>query len=252
MNFNSMSEEKQTDRSNNAVIEISSVSKAFATRVVLENVDLDVIRSQSACLCGVNGAGKSTLLRIIAGLLHADAGSVRLNGYNVRTDPEKTKPQLGVISHKSMIYPDLTVSENLSFFANLYGVENSRVRITELLQEVSLYSYRYDKASILSRGLLQRLAIARALVHRPKVLLADEPFTGLDSEACKYLISVFADFTNAGGTIIMTTHDISIGLQCCDRILVLDKRRLIFDAMTSDIDTGDFAKDYLSYARNKN
>lgn len=247
-----MSEKKHNDRSDNAVIEISSVSKAFAARSVLKNIDLNVMRSQSVCLCGVNGAGKSTLLRIIAGLLCPDEGSVSLNGYNVRTDPDRTKPQLGVISHKSMIYPDLTVSENLSFFANLYGVKNSLARIKELLQDVGLFPYRYDKASILSRGLLQRLAIARALVHQPKVLLADEPFTGLDSEACRYLISVFADFTNAGGTIIMTTHDTNIGLQCCDRVAVLDKQRLILDAMASNIDASAFVKDYLSYARNRN
>jgi len=247
-----MSEEKQKHRSTDAVIQIRSVSKAFATRLVLKNIDLDVSRRQSLCLCGVNGAGKSTLQRIIAGLLHPDAGSVLINGYNVRQAPEKTKPQLGVISHKSMVYPDLTVSENLSFFANLYGVKDAADRIKELLKNVGLYSYRYDKATILSRGLLQRLAIARALVHRPKILLADEPFTGLDSEASKYLISVFADFANAGGTIIMTTHDIHFGLQCCDRVVVLDKRRLIFDAMTSDIDAAAFVKDYLSYARGEN
>lgn len=247
-----MSEEKQKEHAENNVIEIRSVSKAFASRLVLKDIDLNVAGGESLCLCGVNGAGKSTLQRIIAGLLHPDAGTVRINGHDVRKDPEKTKPQLGVISHKSMVYPDLTVGENLTFFANLYGVKDSTVRIKELLTNVGLYSYRYDKASILSRGLLQRLAIARALVHRPRVLLADEPFTGLDTEACKYLVSVFAEFSEGGGTIVMTTHDINLGLQCCGRIVVLDKRRLILNAMTADIDKAAFVKDYLSYARDRN
>jgi len=247
-----MSEDKQNKPSRDVVIEIKSVSKAFAARAVLKSIDLEIIRSQSVCLCGINGAGKSTLLRIIAGLLHADAGSVKLNGHSVKDDPEKTKPLLGVISHKSMIYPDLTVSENLSFFAKLYGVKNIAERIEELLKDVGLYSYRYDKAAILSRGLLQRLAIARALVHKPPVLLADEPFTGLDAEASKYLVKVFADFITAGGTIIMTTHDTFTGLQCCDRAVVLDNRSIIFDAQTSEIDAPAFAKDYLSYARSRN
>lgn len=247
-----MSEEKQKDRDGNVVIEIKSVSKAFAARAVLKGIDLTILRSQSVCLCGINGAGKSTLLRIIAGLLHADAGSVRLNGYCVRAEPEKTKPQLGVISHKSMIYPDLTVSENLSFFAKLYGVKDISGRIAELLKDVGLYSYRYDAAAILSRGLLQRLAIARALVHKPAILLADEPFTGLDAEASKYLIKVFGEFIKTGGTIVMTTHDTYTGLQCCDRAVVLDKHELIFDEQTSEIDTGAFTKDYLSYARSRN
>jgi heme exporter protein A len=247
-----MSKENQKDRNNAAVIEISSVSKAFAARAVLKSIDLNVTRSQAVCLCGVNGAGKSTLLRIVAGLLHADTGSVSLNGYSVRAEPEKTKPQLGVISHKSMIYPDLTVSENLSFFANLYGVKDITARIAELLKDVGLFSYRYDNAAVLSRGLLQRLAIARALVHRPQVLLADEPFTGLDAEASKYLVGVFANFIKAGGTIVMTTHNTHTGLQCCDRVVVLDKHRLIFDARTTEIDTVAFTKDYLSYARSRN
>lgn len=244
-----MTEDKQNELHKNAAVGISSVSKAFAARPVLRNIDLDVQRSQSVCLCGVNGAGKTTLLRIIAGLLHPDAGSIALNGYSLRKDPGKAKPQLGVILHKSMVYLDLTVCENLSFFATLYAVKDSAVRVKELIHDVGLDAYRYDKAGILSRGLLQRLAIARALVHRPKILLADEPFTGLDSEASKYLLSVFAEFTGAGGTIIMTTHDINAGLQCCRRVVVLDNCRIIFDAMASDINTDAFAQDYLAYAR---
>jgi len=244
-----MSEDKQ--KGLGTTVAVRSVSKAFAGRRVLNKVDLDVGRSQSVCLCGVNGAGKTTLLRIIAGLLHPDSGSVSLNGHSIRRDPDKAKPQLGVISHKSMIYPELTVWENLSFFATLYGLKDAAARLKELIHDVGLDAYIYDKSCILSRGLLQRLAIARALVHRPKVLLADEPFTGLDSEASDYLISVFADFAAAGGTIIMTTHDTGIGLRCCDRVVVLDKQRLIFDAMAPDIETDAFAADYLSYARSR-
>jgi len=175
-----------------------------------------------------------------------------LCGYNLRKHPEKAKPQLGVVSHKSMVYPNLTVLENLSFFATLYGIRDSTSRVEELVEDVGLFSYRYDKAGILSRGLLQRLAIARALVHRPVVLLAYEPFTGLDVEACEHLINVLANFTNNGGTIVMTIHDIKTGIRCCDRVVVLDKTQLIFDAMFSDIDTTSFAQDYLSYARSKN
>lgn len=239
----------QDNRATNAVISISGVSKAFSTRLVLKNIDLQICGAHSVCLCGVNGVGKSTLLRIITGLLQPDKGVIRICGYNVGRDPEKAKPQLGVISHKSMVYPNLTAIENLSFFADLYGVKDSTTRIDKLLHDVGLFSYRFDRAGTLSRGLLQRLAIARALVHRPSVLLADEPFTGLDGEACQHLISVLSDFVNNDGTILMTTHDTKVGLKCCDRVIVLDKSCLIFDALTSDIDTDSFAQDYLSYAR---
>ena len=233
---------------NETVINVKSVSKAFDTRAVLRDIALDVSAAQAVLICGINGAGKTTLLRIIAGLLQPDRGSVELCGYNIRKDPEKAKSKFGMISHKSMVYPELTVLENLSFFATLYGAKDSQAQISELLQDVGLYYYRYDKAGILSRGLLQRLAIARALVHRPGLLLADEPFTGLDTEASNHLITVLTDFKNNGGTIVMTTHDIDIGLQCCDRVVVLDKSKLIFDARTGDIDTEIFSKDYISYA----
>lgn len=244
-----MSQQEQKKSSDNAVIEISSVSKAFAVKWVLKSIDLVITQGQSVCLCGINGAGKSTLLRIIAGLLRPEKGSVKINGFDAKHEPEETKAQLGVISHKSMVYSDLTVLENVNFFATLYNVKDKAMRIEQLLKDVGLYSYRYDKAGILSRGLLQRLAIARALVHSPKVLLADEPFTGLDTIASKHLVSILNNFTDNGGSIVMTTHNTSIGLQCCGRVVVLDKNKLIFDAKTSDIDAVAFANDYLAYAR---
>lgn len=247
-----MSLNEQKTNNDNNIINVSSVGKAFTTRSVLENIDLEIKKAQSVCLCGVNGIGKSTLLRIIAGLLEPDNGSVELGGYNLRKHPEKAKSLLGVVLHKSMVYPELTVSENLLFFANLYGIIDRTSRVKQLLENLGLGSYRYDRADILSRGLLQRLAIARALVHRPGVLLADEPFTGLDAHASQHLIDVLNKFADEGGSIIMTTHDVRTGLRCCDRVIVLDNRRLIFDEMTCNLDISGFAQDYLSYARSKN
>ncbi|MHC4344441.1 MAG: heme ABC exporter ATP-binding protein CcmA [Planctomycetota bacterium] len=231
------------------VIEISSVTRKFGTRLVLKSVDLQVARGSGICICGVNGAGKSTLLRIIAGLLRPAHGTVKICGFDVSAEPEKTRSKLGLISHKSILYPELTTSENLLFFARLYGVKDRRRRVRELLEDVGLSSYAYDRTDVLSRGMLQRLSIARAMVHRPAVLLADEPFTGLDVEASRHLVSVLAKFRAEGGTLVMTTHDTSTALKCCERAVVLDNHRLIFDALTSQIDTDSFMDDYLLYAR---
>ncbi len=232
----------------NPLVKVSSITKAFETRKVLNGVDLSAAAAQSVYICGVNGAGKSTLLRIIAGLLQPDDGSVELSGHDTARDPEKAKPQLGVISHKAMVYPDLTVLENLRFFATLYGVEDITSRIGKLLEDLALSPYRYDRAGILSRGLLQRLSIARALVYAPSILLADEPFTGLDAGSCKHLKSVLNDFTANGGTVLMTTHDAAVGLKCCQRVVVLDKGKFCFDAATSDVDADRFTDDYVAYA----
>lgn len=246
-----MSKEQQKNCKNNTAIVAKSISKTFDARRVLKGIDLTVTPGQTVLICGINGSGKSTLLRIIAGLLQPDYGTVKICGHNIHKDPEIAKPKLGVISHKSMVYADLTVFENLMFFANLYGLQAPDDRIKQLLKEVGLVSYSYDKAAILSRGLLQRLAIARAMIHKPTILLADEPFTGLDTDSCEHLVAVLSDFQQKGGTIVMTTHDINLGLRCCRRAIVLDSSKIIFDAPTDTIDADDFAKDYVNYAGSK-
>jgi len=229
---------------------VRSVTKRFAARRILDNIDLDLAGGQALCLCGANGAGKSTLLRVIAGLLRPDDGSLTLHGYDIRKDSERYKRRLGMISHASMIYAELTVWENLAFAADLHGLRKSAARIEELLNDTALAAFRHDRAGILSRGTLQRLAIARALLHRPTLLLADEPFTGLDNEASTRLLSIFKRFVDDGGAILMVTHDVRLGLQCCERVVVLDAGGFRLDAMKTDIDWDRFTQDYLSYARN--
>jgi heme exporter protein A len=230
-------------------LSVRAIRQAFATRPVLKGVDLAVSAGQAVCLCGVNGAGKSTLLRVVAGLLRPDSGSVAIGPCDMRREPERARRQLGMISHASMVYPELTVAENLAFAAHLYGVPDRAGRIEELLTGTGLTSYRYDRAGILSRGLLQRLAIARALLHQPAVLLADEPFTGLDADATERLLAILDQFVHDGGALLMTTHDIRLGLRCCRRVAVLDQGVLILDVEKETIDADRFADDYLSYAR---
>lgn len=244
-----MTSTTNTDKCDDPVIQISSVTKAFTSRRVLKGIDLTVGSKESVFICGINGAGKSTLLLIIAGLLEPDEGNVLLCGHSIKTDPDLAKSNLGVISHKAMVYPDLTVLENLTFFATLYGVKDHEKRINELLADLNLSSFRYDRAAILSRGLLQRLAIARALVHDPAILLADEPFTGLDAESCRHLRNVLKTFAENGGTVMMTTHDANLGLHCATRVVVLDGCNLVFDEKTENVNAVDFTNDYLSYAR---
>ncbi len=238
--------------STEAALSIRSVSKAFTTRPVLNDVSLTLRRGEATCLYGINGAGKSTLLRIAAGLLHPDAGSVLVERWDVRKDAAEFRQRLGMISHASMVYSELTVWENLSFAADLHGMPNRSERIKELLADTGLGSFRHDRAGILSRGLLQRLAIARALLHGPTVLLADEPFTGLDVEASQHLTEIFDVFVERGGAILMTTHDTRLGLRCCQRVAVLDKGTCVLDKMKNEIDQDRFADDYLSYARSEN
>lgn len=241
---------QETASENSApVIYIDDLSITFATRTVLNGIHLRIPAHQSLCLCGVNGAGKSTMMRAVASLLAPTKGAIKICGHDVRKEAEITKPLLGVISHKRMLYANLTVQENLAFYARLYGVKKHKQRVQELLEEVNLWGFRHDMTGILSHGMLQRLAIARALIHRPVALLADEPFTGLDVTSSNDLVRILNDFRDGGGTIIMTTHVINFAILCCDRMAVLDKTKLIFDEMTESIDIPDFERDYLEYAR---
>lgn len=235
--------------SQSPAINLAGVCKSFGSRAVLKAISFQLTAGQGLSICGANAAGKTTLLKIIAGLLQPGDGEVELCGFNIRHQAHKIKPLVGAIFHKSMLYPQLTVAENLRFFARLYGVKNTEARIEELLEQAGLTPYRYDSAGILSRGMTQRLAIARALIHRPIVLLADEPFTGLDTDASKHLVTILRSFKGEGGTIVMTTHNVNSALQCCEQVAVLDDQKLIFNAKASDINTAEFANDYLLYAR---
>lgn len=216
---------------------------------MLEAISFQLTAGQGLCICGANAAGKTTLLRIIAGLLEPNGGAVEICGFNIKRQLQKIKLILGALFHKPMVYPQLTVIENLHFFAGLYGLKNSKARMQELLEQVELTPYRYDSASTLSQGMMQRLAIARAMVHKPNVFLADEPFAGLDSQASRDLVTILNNFKDQGGAVLMTTHSVDLSLQCCERVVVLNDQKLIFKAEVSEINTADFVKDYLLYAR---
>lgn len=244
-----MNQQSPNSPSHGFAINLTDICMAFETRLVLDKINLQIPPGQALCLCGINGAGKTTLLRIVTGLLHPTRGQVRINGVEPRKGLSLAQASIGVISHQSMLYHDLTVAENLRFFARLYGVKNQGRRVDDMLEDVGLARYRHERTGILSRGMLQRLAIARALIHKPGILLADEPFTGLDLQAAGKLIEVVEQFRDAGGAIIMTTHEINLGLKCCDRVVVLDGARLIFDAGIDQLDRDSFTRDYLSYAR---
>jgi len=230
-------------------VNITDLSKSFGRKVVLQDINFSAAAGEGICVCGANAVGKTTLLSLMAGLLRPSCGSVKIFGFDISENPDMVKARLGYISHTPMIYPQLTIEENLHFFARLYGIKNIEGRKQELLELSGLGNYRYTIASKLSAGMVQRLAIARAMLHKPSVLLADEPFASLDQKAAEHLVAIMRNYRAAGGTVIMTGHNIRIGLGCCGRVLVLDDKRIIFDRQVSQIEVEVFSTDYISYAR---
>ncbi|MDQ7848801.1 MAG: ABC transporter ATP-binding protein [Armatimonadota bacterium] len=200
-------------------IETRDLEKAFGPVRALRQVTLDVPAGESLVIFGPNGAGKTTLIKILATLMRPSAGTLRLFGRNPQGD-DSLRRLIGLVSHHSYLYTGLTALENLVFTARMYGVPDAAARAAAMLETVGLGSRRYDLVRTFSRGMLQRLTIARALVHDPPLLLLDEPYTGLDRHAAE-IFSGLLERLRGDRTIVLTTHSIEQGLPLADRMVIL-------------------------------
>lgn len=205
------------------MIEIRGLVKRFGLKSVLRGLDLSVAEGEFVALLGPNGAGKTTLLRILTALSRPTAGALRVAGYPVPGAESAVRALLGVVAHQPLLYGDLTASENLLFFGRMYGVSALAARVDEVLSLVGLTSVRSELVRAFSRGMQQRLAIARAILHRPPLLLLDEPHTGLDQEASQILDRLLLEVAAAGRTVVMTSHDLPRAHRLADRVDVLSK-----------------------------
>jgi len=228
-------------------LKISELRKSYGSREALRGIDLDLHRGEFLCLFGPNGAGKSTLLKILATLLRPSSGKVKVLDYDLEEHPEAYRATLGMVSHQSFVYQDLTVLENLEFFAALYGVEDPQSRAMELLEEVNLED-RYDvPAANLSRGMQQRLSIARALVNDPALLLLDEPYTGLDEHAASVLRDQLQKLHSRKRTIVMVTHNLRRGMESATRLGIIAQGKLTYLQKKDEIDSTTFEDIYFKH-----
>ena len=185
------------------MIRLNDVVKQYGLNPVLRGVDLSVEAGEFVTLVGPNGAGKSTLMGIIATLLRPSSGDVLVGGWRLPEQADRVRRHIGLVSHNSLLYRDMTAAENLTFFAKLYQLEDAEARVIEALRKVGLFARQRDPVGTFSRGMVQRLTIARATLHEPDVLLLDEPYTGLDQEATQLLDELLREETARGRTILM-------------------------------------------------
>jgi heme exporter protein A len=202
------------------------VSKRYAARTALADVDLDVAEGEAVALLGPNGAGKTTLLRILALLARPSAGQVRIAGLDPARHGDAIRRQIGYLAHHTLLYGDLSARQNLAFYARLYGLADGRRRGEDLLERVGLEGRGDDPVRTYSRGMQQRLAIARALLHAPRLLLFDEPYAGLDAAAVALLDELLTEAVGAGCTLLMATHDLDRARAHCTRYVALERGRL--------------------------
>jgi heme exporter protein A len=205
------------------VIQVTKLVKRFGTKTVLSGLDLDVHRGEFVALLGPNGAGKTTFLRILASLSNPSLGEVRVAGHRLPHQAAEVRARLGVVSHMPLLYGDLTAEENLRFYGRLYGIPRISERIDEVLSMIGLGSRRRDLVRTFSRGMQQRLAIGRAVLHDPDVMLFDEPHTGLDQDASAMLDTIFKSVAAQGRTVVMTSHDLVRAEALASRFDVLSR-----------------------------
>ncbi|MGB2964048.1 MAG: heme ABC exporter ATP-binding protein CcmA [Anaerolineales bacterium] len=224
------------------MIHLKSVVKRFGPIMVLRGLDMTVKSGEFVALLGPNGSGKTTTLRILASLSKPSSGLVQVAGHQLPEGAAAVRAQLGVVSHQPLLYGDLTAEENLSFYARLYSVERSR--IGEVLDLINLSHRKDHLVRTYSRGMQQRLAIGRAVLHNPRVLLLDEPHTGLDQEAGEILDSVLKEIALEGRTVVMTSHDLVRAANLATRLDILSKGKIMASAEKEDLGPADLIPFY--------
>jgi heme exporter protein A len=205
------------------MITVKKLVKRFGLKTVLRGVDFEVQPGEFVALLGPNGAGKTTFLRILASLSRPSLGDVKIAGFKLPHEAAQVRARLGVVSHLPLLYGDLTAEENLRFYGRMYNIPGHEARMTEVLEMVGLEARRRDLVRTFSRGMQQRLAIGRAVLHDPDVVLFDEPYTGLDQDASAMLDEVLKTVAAKGRTVVMTSHDLARAEDLATRFDILSR-----------------------------
>ncbi|MBT4260754.1 MAG: ABC transporter ATP-binding protein [Nitrospina sp.] len=232
--------EQNNPTSSHPIIQVQELRKDFGYLQALSGVSFNLNKGDFLTIFGPNGAGKTTLIKILTGLMRPTSGSAIIDGFDALEGNSMLRSRIGVISHATCLYPDLTALENLLFYAKLYGLDDPEERANKSISASGLQLRRHDPVRIYSRGMQQRLAIARATLHDPSVLFLDEPFTGLDLTATNGLKNKLHDLHKDKRTLIMTTHDISCGLEMCDKVAIQNKGKFLFLESIDRIDRESF------------
>jgi heme exporter protein A len=219
-----------------SMISVHKLVKRFGLKTVLRGMDFSVIPGEFVAILGPNGAGKTTFLRILSSLTRPTIGSVFISGYSLPGQAAEVRSRLGVVSHLPLLYGDLTAEENLRFYARMYGLHQPDKRISQVLDLVGLAQRQRDLVRTFSRGMQQRLAIGRAVLHDPEVMLFDEPHTGLDQDACQMLDTVLREVAARGRTVVMTSHDLARVADLASRFDVLSRGTITASIQRSQIE----------------
>lgn len=225
-------------------IQVQGLIKSFGSHLALRGIDLEVREGEYVVICGANGAGKTTLIKVLAAIMNPSSGRVLVDGLNLKDNAEEVRRRIGVVTHQTFLYGNLTAYENLEFYCRMYDVPRRKERIHEVVAMLGMTSRLYDRVGTLSRGMQQRLSIARCLLHKPAITLLDEPETGLDQQAISMLWKALPTGGEGKCTIILTTLNLERGLELGERLLILDKGKIVYQGSTEALDVADLKEAY--------
>jgi ABC-2 type transport system ATP-binding protein len=220
-------------------LRISGLNKKFGDNFAVNNLDLTIAAGEFHALLGPNGAGKTTTLRIVAGLLKADSGNVKIFGQDISTDPTSAKKIMAFLPDDPMLYGKLNSLEYLEFVAGLWSIpaDIAMNRAQELLEWLALWNKRSEYVEGFSRGMRQKLALAGAMIHEPKLMILDEPLTGLDAHAAKSVKNMLVDYVSRGNTVVLTTHILEIAERLAERISIIQHGKIIAQGTLDELRT---------------
>ena len=227
-------------------IKAEALKKSFGGHEALRGIDIRIKKGEFYTLFGPNGAGKTTFIKILSTLVKPSSGSLTVAGHDAMKEPDRVRRVTGVLSHDPFLYENLSAFENIKFFGTLYGVEKPDERAREVIDRVGLGRREHDLVRTFSRGMKQRLAVARATVHDPCILLLDEPYTGLDQHGARVFGEMLSMLKSDGRTILMTTHNIDEGLDRSDRVGILAGGRMVYESGPGGVGKEEFREIYIS------
>jgi heme exporter protein A len=229
------------------MIEAQGLAKSFGSHAALRSVDLKISKGECVAILGPNGAGKTTLIKVLATLAKASGGKVRLAGFDITKNAVQIRRQIGVVSHQTFLYDNLTAYENMKFYGKMYDVPDLKGRIFEVIEQVGLTTRIHDLVRVFSRGMQQRLSIARAILHDPPILLLDEPETGLDQRSTAMLSELLKKSIEGNRTVLMTTHNLEWCLQLGNRVMVLHQGKITYEESGQNLGLADLRENYNRY-----
>ena len=231
----------------NPAIKVNGLAKAFGRAAALRRLDLEVPWGEFLTIFGPNGSGKTTLIKTLATLTRPDSGEVQVAGLSLTRDGERIRRLIGVVTHHTLLYEDLTAYENLNFYGRMFALNDIEERIYEVVGQMGMTPRLHQRVRTLSHGMQKRLSIARALLHRPSILLLDEPESGLDQEALGLLEEATRVEKGVHRTVVMTTHNVERGLLMGDKVAILANGRIAYQQSKEDLDMASFRDTYFQY-----